>query len=259
MARWGSGNEGHFGPVTPYRPTYFMPLSYNFKPNQRVYQPIFGQHEPLSRVETKFQISFKVRLWSDMIVDDAYLWFGYTQRSYWQAYNRSLSNPFRETDFQPELIYAYRTDLNLFGLHARVLRLALDHQSNGQTDPLSRSWNRAIGGVLFGNNDFELQIRAWYRFPERRVNDDNPDIVHYVGRGDIRFSYKLGQETLTLRLSGNLLRGSDRGSVRLGWSFPIGGTLKGYVRYFYGYGDGLIDYNHRTSRISVGVVLFDWM
>jgi phospholipase A1 len=51
----------------------------------------------------------------------------------------------------------------------------------------------------------------------------------------------------------------NRGALQFAWSFPIGGPFKGYVQYFYGYGDGLIDYNHVSNRISLGFILYDWM
>ena len=59
----------------------------------------------------------------------------------------------------------------------------------------------------------------------------------------------------------NLESGFDRGAVEAGWSFPLGNYpyLKGYIQYFYGYGESLIDYDRRVNRIGIGISLNDWL
>jgi Outer membrane phospholipase A len=59
------------------------------------YSPQYnGRH-----TELVFQLSFKLKLlhWPD----DGGLYVGYTQKSFWQAYNAQDSRPFRETDYNP--------------------------------------------------------------------------------------------------------------------------------------------------------------
>ncbi|MDU5189976.1 MAG: phospholipase A, partial [Mixta calida] len=43
----------------------------------------------------------------------------------------------------------------------------------------------------------------------------------------------------------------------LGWSYPISEHVRFYTQVFSGYGESLIDYNHRQTRVGVGVTLND--
>jgi phospholipase A1 len=132
------------------------------------------------------------------------------------------------------------------------------HESDGQSGALSRSWNRIYANFGFERGNFALMLRPWYRIPENSGNDDNPDIVDYMGHGDVVAVYKLGEQTFSLMLR-NLLHSDYRGTIELGYSFPLVGRLKGYVQLFSGYGQSLLDYNHSQTTVGVGFMLTDWM
>lgn len=242
---------------TPYKPIYVLPLSYNARLNR---DPSGSRDvADIDHLEVKFQFSFKAPLWRNLLLDGGDLWFGYTQLSFWQAYNSNFSSPFRETNYEPELIYSLRTHFNLLGLHGRLLTLSLNHQSNGRSNPLSRSWNRLIGGVLFDNAKFGFQLRGWWRIPESTGNDDNPNIENFVGRSEFLGVYRYNSQTFGLLLRSSLKPEALRGAVQLNWVFPLGGPLKGYLQWFYGYGESLIDYDHVNNRFSLGLSLLDWL
>ena len=247
--------------ITPYRPTYLLALSYNFQPNEAPFDTQIGEPGAMDPAEVKFQISFKTKIWPDPFSRKNDLWFGYTQVAYWQAYNWDVSAPFRETNHEPEFIFSRRVDRRLGGLNIRVLTASFNHQSNGRSEPLSRSWNRLIGGVLLDRGtDFALSMRAWWRIPESDDEDDNPDIEDYVGRGELWLHYRRAEQTYSVMVRNNLRLDDNRSAVQVDWTRPIGSSpFQGYVQYFWGYGDGLIDYDHISHRLSIGVMLYGWL
>ncbi len=192
------------------------------------------------------------------------LWFGYTQQSTWQLFNGAISRPFRTTDHEPELMYVYPTDFHLpGGWRWRYAGLGLVHQSNGQSLPLSRSWNRVylMGGAELGDQ-FQITGRIWKRLAENPLSDDNPDIADYIGRAELSGRWNFNRDNtfgVTVR---NNLRADGRGSIRLEWLKAIGDPTKSNLRFhtqlFYGYGDTLVDYNKKRTVLSVGLSLVDF-
>ncbi|MDD5029595.1 MAG: phospholipase A [Rhodoferax sp.] len=196
------------------------------------------------------------------------LWFAYSQQSNWQLFSGDLSRPFRTTDHEPELIYIYPLDAALpWGWRLRYAGISLNHQSNGQPLPYSRSWNRTIlmAGAERGH-DFYVQAKLWQRLPEPLGDDDNPDISDRVGRGELAGFWSINANNtwgLTLR---HALSANANGSVRLEWLRKLGDSgvpgnrsgLRFHTQLFSGYGDSLIDYNRRRMVLSLGLSLVDW-
>jgi phospholipase A1 len=244
--------RGSFG-FRPHEENYLI-ATYNSAPNNAPYRP-FRSLTPgaqgLSHAELAFQLGFKMKLAENPFDAPVDLWFGYTQRSFWQAANHRASSPFRETDYQPELMAVIPVDVRLPGLRMRFVNLGLLHQSNGQGSTLSRSWNRAYVQAGFERGDFTLLARAWKRFDEARETDDNPDIVDYMGRGDLVASYRWRGQEFSLMARHNFHTG--KGATQLGWHFPLAKRLNGYVQLFSGYGYTLIDYNVYQRVLGVGL------
>ena len=195
------------------------------------------------------------------------LWFGYTQQSYWQLFSPHISRPFRTTDHEPEVVYVYPTDAQLpCGWRWRYSGVGLVHQSNGQSDPLSRSWNRVylMTGMELGNR-WQLHARLWKRVPESAASDDNPGISNYIGRGELRLAWNPNQDHLLSATLRHSFGRTDRGSARIEWLQPLGMGLAGsksnlrlHTSLFTGYGDSLIDYNRKRTVLSVGLSLVDF-
>jgi len=214
----------------------------------------------IERDELKFQLSFKARLWESD--DRRYAgWLGYTQQSNWQALNAPQSRPFRESDYQPELMFVAQPDVELGGgWRWQLLNLGLVHQSNGSSDPASRSWNRlyaqfGVEAERFAGGRLAVLVRPWVRLRERPTKDDNPDITDYLGHGDVTLLWQRGEQTLTFTARGNPRTG--KGAAQLEWSMPATGPFRFYVQVFTGYGESLIDYNFRQTVVGAGFALSD--
>jgi phospholipase A1 len=251
--------------VRRHKPVYVLPVSATSRVNEAPFRGIAaattlpGGGELIQPVEAKFQISLKARLLSDVLGSDTDLWMAYTQSSRWQVYDGATSRPFRETNYEPELMLAIRTPYELLGWQGRVATLALTHQSNGRSQLLSRSWNRVIADFGLERGAWTINLRPWWRLPEAEAADNNPGIVDFVGRGEVLLSHTRGGDVYTLQLRHSLRGGSrSRGSAQLEWATPLAGQLHAYVQLFSGYGDSLIDYNFRQTRLGLGFSLVEW-
>ncbi len=263
---WQLDEEARIGrpPVTFHRTNYLLPFSYNGSPNQAPWQ-VLDPPQHLLKAEVTFQLSFKAKAWEDIFRTDTDLWLAYTQRSFWQAYDIEASSPFRETDYEPEILLNFRTRFGLLGLTGRFVQIGFNHQSNGQTEALSRSWNRVVANVGLEWGDFSLLVKGWYRIPEDRAEDDNPDIYDYLGYGELWGYYFWNRHRFAAMLRDNLDLGENRGAIQLEWAFPLfrptwptPARLFGYVQWYLGYGESLLDYDHRVNRIGVGFVIAEW-
>ncbi|MBP1749273.1 MAG: phospholipase, partial [Deltaproteobacteria bacterium] len=170
--------------IKTHRSNYVLPVAYNNSPNADSNLDLDPNAKP-QHTEAKFQISFKVKLWEDIFGQGMDLWFAYTQLAFWQVYNTAFSSPFRETNYEPELLLNFRTDYDLFGLKGKMINIGLNHQSNGRSEPLSRSWNRVVANFGFERGQFNLLLKTWYRIPENHEDDDNSDIEKYMGYGEL--------------------------------------------------------------------------
>lgn len=218
----------------------------------------------LDAAEAKFQLSFKTDFVTQQDLDlwgmkTLRLWGAYTQQSYWQVFNTRNSSPFRETDYEPEMIATFGTG-NETGW--KLLNLGLLHQSNGRSNPDSRSWNRvyAQGGWEWGG--FSLLGRGWWRIPESAAKNDNPDITHYMGYGDLVLRWESDSRTqsVALLLRNNLSMSQNLGYMQLDWTLPVelGKAARLHAQITNGYGESLIDYNHRQTTVGLGISFREW-
>ncbi|OQY23649.1 MAG: hypothetical protein B6I37_05030 [Desulfobacteraceae bacterium 4572_35.2] len=239
--RLNTEEAGGYNPftLTAHRRNYLLPVTYNNNTNGRPF------------------------IWND-IIGDADLWGAYTNISFWQAYNDTYSSPFRDSNHEPEIFLAFQGKRKFLGFQNTYNTFGVVHQSNGQGGSRSRSWNRVYLHSVFERGNFAIAFKPWYRLPEDKKSsttdpsgDDNPDIDRFMGYGEITAAYKLDEHVFSLMLRNNLRGSGNKGAVQLDWTFPLTQHLKGYVQYFNGYGESLIDYDASVNRIGVGIVLTD--
>jgi phospholipase A1 len=248
--------------IMPHKQNYILLVNHNFSSmNEEPWKEMTGTDVKLNNTEVKFQISFRFMLWEELFKKDIDFYFAYTQLALWQLYNKDISSPFRDTNYEPELFLWFDKDWKIFGFKNTVNLLGFVHQSNGRSEPLSRSWNRVYASFVFERGNLAFGLIPWIRIQEDADVDNNPDIDDYLGNFELRSAYKWDKQTFSLMWRNNLDFSSNRGAVELGWSFPLPSTnrIKGYLQYFNGYGQSLLDYNHSFATLGAGFLLTDWL
>jgi phospholipase A1 len=259
-SRWEIDADSKLGTfnIRGYKPLYVLPFFNTSDVNASPRTPSPGHDvelpERLKASEMKFQLSFKGKIAQNLFGDNGDLWLGYTQVSHWQVANPQASRPFRETNYEPELMMVFRTNYDVLGWDGRLLGIGVNHQSNGRSLPLSRSWNRVIGQVGFERGDWTLMLRPWWIVKESFDKSDNPDIGDFVGHGDIQLVRVWNGHEFAVMARPS----AAGGAVQLDWAFPIQNQLRGHVQVFNGYGESLIDYNHRATYVGLGLSLLEW-
>jgi phospholipase A1 len=228
-----------------YKPNYVLPATW-----------AFNDVEDRQANEIKFQISIKQTIFDFKRYQ---LHFGYTQKSFWQAYDKENSSPFRETNYNPELF------LNSPSFHYDwgILKgfLGFEHESNGETLPFSRSWNRIYTRITYTYQLFGVDYKIWYRIPEEEKEDandprgdDNPDIHHYYGYSELTLS--LNFEKIQFAVFGRYNAVHQKGAFQIDITSPTpANEIRWYLQYWNGYGESLVDYNRSLIKFGIGLMV----
>lgn len=64
--------------------------------------------------------------------------------------------------------------------------MGYNHDSNGRSDPTSRSWNRLYTRLMAENGNWLVEVKPWYVIGS---TDDNPDITKYMGYYQLKIGY----------------------------------------------------------------------
>ena len=235
-----------------------------FLKNLSVYRPIYFLVGP-SPFDAKFQLSFKYQLFTGgegfakrwPVLSGLY--FAYTQQSFWDLH--SPSKPFTDSSFSPELFY--RTHLTSLGKRfngADVdMQMGVFHESNGKSGADSRSLNAvylkpSITIPLKHNLTLSFAGQVWDYIGSL---SDNPNIGDYRGHASILAS--IGDPNglmLTTQLRGGITTG--KGNVSVDASYPLNALsfsnldLYFYVQLYHGYGEDLLDYDKKDTRVRLG-------
>ncbi len=247
-----------------HKRNYFLPFTWAKEPNNAVFDNNGGADGSLDNLEAQFQISLKLPFAEGLFTEQGTLYGAFTLRAFWQVYNKDISAPFRETNYEPEIFWITPVPWTVFGGDATLVALGLSHQSNGRTQPYSRSWNRVYGSLIWERWRYVFHLKAWWRIPEDEKDDpsdpegdDNPDIEDYMGNFEFTMVYRQANHEYSAQLRNNLDFDENYGALQLDWTFPLSGRFRGYLQYFNGYGESLIDYNAHIQRIGIGILLTD--
>ncbi len=252
------------------------------------------------RPTTKFQFSFRYVLWDfrgdrseeelrstptgNRCADPSsnhQVNFGYTQKSIWKLYDASA--PFEENNYNPEIYYSWDTSDLLGWGPLDWLTVGFEHESNGEDDPGSRSWNRIYFQLrllwedLFGSADggplqdqygrrltwqARFYLKAWAIFPPG--TDSNTDYGRNLGHFRVigvlqSQDYDWGSFVVDAEASAG--DSFDRGQLQLGlsWGLPFKGVWRFvphlYGQYFVGHGETLIRADRFTHAFRLGLRL----
>jgi len=248
-----------------HRRNYVLPFSYADEPNNDVFDVASANTgESLDHNEIQFQLSIKSPLADGLFTEQGTLYAAFTVKSFWQAYNKEVSAPFRETNYEPEIIWVTPVPWRILGGDATLFALGLSHQSNGRSQLFSRSWNRVYGSVIWERKRFVYHFKAWWRVPESEKDDpldadgdDNPDIEDFMGNFELTAAYNKNQHEVAVMIRNNLDADDNYGALKIDWTFPLQRRFRGYVQFFNGYGESLIDYDANIKRIGIGILLSD--
>lgn len=244
--------------LLPHRGTYLLPLVYNTIPHEDIYEPIKTSRPEETRdvyqkTEAEFQVSFLLPIDRNFLNSKFDLNFAYTHHAWWQLYNTAWSKPFRETNYMPELFFRH-IDPGVYkvaGFDLMGFDLGYAHQSNGQIQGLSRSWDRLFARTILQHSGYMFLISGWIRLPEKANQDDNRDIQDYMGYGNIEVYKSFGKHSISLQMP----LGSIYNSIDFKYSYPSKDRYRWFFSVQAGYGHSLIEYNRPTERYGIGVSL----
>ncbi|MBC7532541.1 MAG: phospholipase A [Oligoflexus sp.] len=236
--------------------TFLIPYSYVNHPTESVYEPFKqltgNRHDFYQKAEAEFQISFFLPAYRKILDSNWDLNVAYSHHSWWQVYNQHWSKPFRETNYNPEIFFRrlFPDYENLLGISLFSLDVGFMHESNGQIQLGSRSWDRLFTRAYFVRDSYTGTLTLWAK---RRVitrQDENLKILKYKGFGLLELNKAF--EKITLETQINL---AAKPGIEVSASYPLNNAFRWFVKVNKGYGQSLIEYDHDTIRFGAGIAL----
>lgn len=253
MKKWLKEDFG----LKPHKVNYILPFGYR-ESSYKSYVPT----DDYVNIEAELQVSLKLYLGTKLFGFNESYYLAYSHKAFWQIY--SESSPFRETNYTPEGFVDFPLkDKNTY-INIRSIRLGLSHTSNGQgsnegvkyLDPSSnpgsrsRNINLMFTEMTFQHDTLLTELRIYAPIPGTADDDDNPDIMDYLGYTSIKLNYFTGNHMFTLMARGNI--SSGYGAIESTYSYPLIDDAYFYAKIFTGYGESLIDYNNDITKFSMG-------
>lgn len=225
--------------VRPHHPNFFAFTYADSVPTGISQEPSLYRR---GEVDLQFSVRIDQSVGSFFGYDQLFT-FAYTHEMWWQLF--ASSKPIRETSYMPEVIWSLSMDGRTGPVVFKTLGLGYVHESNGQAEEQSLSWNRLYVDAYFQWQRLFAELKVWYVMPDPEPGD----IADYYGHGMLKLSYIYKKSLSRLYLRESLKTG--RGSAELEFTYPLPGeNVYLYVKAFTGYGYSLSD--HRTYRNVAG-------
>ncbi|ASK78520.1 hypothetical protein CF386_05625 [Paraphotobacterium marinum] len=242
--------------LMPYKENYLLPFNYSDRPYNSFYNNnyIAPNDENVKKSEVEFQFSIMHGIVERIAGYDNELFLTYTQKSFWQLYSKSAW--FRETNYEPELLFRMHTDYRLNKWFFKNTDLSINHESNGRGGDAERSWNRIILAQELERGNWSFKLSVWSRI--EAGTDYNPNITDYLGHGSFEITRYFDDFKISFLSQNNVESGFSKGAETLSFSYKIGNGFAAYIKLFSGYGQSLAEYDHYTNSVGVGFTLSDW-
>lgn len=202
--------------------------------------------------DAKFQISLRHRLYRKLLPYRIYLFLTYTQKSFWNIYQKSA--PFAESDYNPTIGFGRN-----FIRNKRIEGIGMiqfEHESNGRDSIQSRSWNRiSFTGIYIPDQNFTLQVKAWIAM---MLSSYNPHLTQYAGIGLLGLTYTNNQNRFNTSVV-MIKRGGW--NLNANWRLEFAYRLFRednqflFLQFYNGYGENLQDFNRFRRYLRIGFVI----
>lgn len=210
-----------------------------------------GPKPTATNSDVKFQISIGIRLTNATLPWHTYLSLMYTQRTFWNVFQRSM--PMRDMNFNPAI--GWTKPFFSKGRFVGKMTLMIEHESNGRDGKESRSWNRiSLAASSIINQYLMVHGKVWIPIVD---GQNNRDLLKYSGLWQWGFVASTADKKFTGGITIVKRKGWDfnfNTIAELSWRVHEKTNLNLFAQYYNGYGENLMDYNKFHSRLRLGIV-----
>lgn len=222
-----------------YQDNYILPYYYTVNPYYSVYNSL-QDNTTIKNDEFKMNLSFlsSIYKWDKLSIIGTY-----SVKLFWQLYTQRPW--FRSTDYNPQLFLSYEL------LNGFKFDVGIDHESNGRGDDLERSWNRIYPKFNYKDSNFLFEFMPWIPLKNEAVEYQNDKIEDYLGYERITLGYKISY--FETKISIQNVENISKIQINFSEAIKFSNKYAIYFQYFYGYGQSLLEYNHFTQGVGIGI------
>ena len=228
-----------------------MPYFTLFKDNYFIGGIPIGYKPTSTNSDVKFQLSISQRLTKSKLPFDTYLFIQYTQKAFWNVFQKSL--PMRDLNFNPGIGLGHLIIRN--NKYIGKAFLMLEHESNGKDSISSRSWNKVtFATALNFSKNWETQFKTWIPIVDGKYNKD---LLKYAGIFQIAANYRTDNRRFNcgVILTKRKTWTSFNTQIELSYKFNNNENQYFFLQYYNGYAENLLEYNKYKSVLRIGFVI----